>query len=67
MKKKVRVDFSAHCSIVVSVEDSDEMYDDAIKIAEEYITGNPAITPVWEVDDDGTDDADDSEEAVNEV
>ena len=27
MKKKVRVDFSAHTSVVVAVEDDDDMYD----------------------------------------
>lgn len=66
MKKKVRVDFSAHYSVVVAVDDTDDMYDEAVTIAEEYVEGNPSIRPNWEVDDGGFDDVDDDEEAVNE-
>lgn len=66
MKKKVRVDFSAHCSVVVAVDDTDDMYDEAVRIAEEYVEGNPSIRTNWEVDDGGFDDVDDDEEAVNE-
>ena len=59
MKKKVRVDFSAHYSVVVEVEDEESYYDRAAELAEEYIQGNPAIRPEWELDDGGVDDADD--------
>ena len=62
MKKKVRVDFSSHYSVVVEVEANDDMYDNAATLAEEYINGNPAITPSWEIDDGGIDDADDCDE-----
>lgn len=63
--KKVRCDFSAHTSVVVAIPD-DADYDDAAKIAEEYMQTN-SITPIWELDDEGVDDADDSEEAVNKI
>lgn len=59
MKKKVRVDFSAHCSVVVEVEDTDDYYDRASELAEEYLLGNKEINPSWEPDDGGIDDADD--------
>ena len=66
MKKKIRVDFSAHCSVVVSVKESDTMYDDAITIAEHYVEANPIFRPDWEVDDGGVSDADADEEAIND-
>ena len=66
MKKKIRVDFSAHCSVVVSVEEGDEMYDEAVSIAENYVQGNSSIEATWELDDDGVEDVDDYEESVNE-
>ena len=62
MKKKVRVDFSAHYSVVVEVEANDAMYDNAAILAEEYINGNPAIETSWEIDDDGIGDANDCDE-----
>lgn len=67
MKKKFRLDFSAHTSVVVAVDDSDEelMEEEAIRIAQEYLLSGGVETS-WELDDGGLDDADDSEEAVNE-
>ena len=62
MKKKVRVDFSAHCSIVVAVEESDDYLDQAAQLAEKYVDGNPSINPDWEIDDDGVDDAEEDAE-----
>ena len=61
MKKKIRVDFSAHCSVVVELNESEDMYNKAIELAEQYIQGNPAIRPEWEVDDDGVDNASDED------
>ena len=63
--KKVRVDFSAHYSVVVAVEDSYDYYDKAANIAEKYMNGN-SVYPMWDVDDDGVYDVDDSEKAVND-
>ena len=63
--KKVRCDFSAHTSVVVAIPDNAD-YDDAATIAEEYMRTN-RITPIWELDDEGIDDADYSEEAVNNI
>lgn len=61
--KKVRCDFSAHTSIVVAVRDDAEL-DDAIEIAEDYMRTN-SVSPLWELDDEGVDEVDASEEAVN--
>jgi hypothetical protein len=61
MKKKVRVDFSAHTSIVVAVDNTDDYLDRAIELAEDYVT--QCRDAVWEVDDDGVDDVGDDEEA----
>ena len=68
MKKKFRLDFSAHASVVVAVDDSDEelMEEEAIRVAQEYLLSGGIVTS-WELDDGGFDDADDSEEAVNEI
>lgn len=63
--KKVRCDFSAHTSIVVAIPDEAEL-DDAIEIAEEYIK-TKGVTPVWELDDGGVDEVDETEEAVNNL
>ena len=67
MKKKFRLDFSAHTSVVVAVDDCDEelMEEKAIRIAQEYLHRR-GVEASWELDDGGLDDADDSEEAVNE-
>lgn len=62
MKKKVRVDFSAHYSVVVEVEENDVMYENAAILAQQYICGNPAIEPSWEIDDGGVDNADDDDD-----
>jgi hypothetical protein len=59
--KKIRVDFVARCSVVVQVNECDDMYDNAVELAEQYIQGNPEIRPMWEVEDDGVDDADDED------
>lgn len=63
--KKVRCDFSAHTSIVVAIPDEAEL-DDAIEIAEEYMK-TKGVTPVWELDDGGVDEVDETEEAVNNL
>lgn len=55
--KKIRVDFVAHRSVVVQVKECGDMYDNAVELAEQYIQGNPAIVPEWEVEDGGVDDA----------
>lgn len=62
--KKVRVDFSAHVSVVVAVKDGDDYWDRAIELAEARINGGSYITRdvYWEVDDDGVDDADETDE-----
>ena len=59
--KKIRVDFVAHCSVVVQVKEGGYMYDDAAELAEQYIQGNPSIRPEWEVEDGGIDDADEED------
>ena len=63
--KKIRCDFTAHTSIVVAIPDDAEL-DDAIEIAEEQMKTN-SVTPLWEFDDEGVDEVDASEEAVNEI
>lgn len=60
-RKKLRVDFSAHCSVVIELNEGDGMYDEAIELAEQYIHGNPNIRATWEADDDGVSDADEEE------
>ena len=55
--KKIRVDFVAHCSVVVQVKECDDMYDKAAELAEQYIQGNPAIETEWEIEDGGVNDA----------
>ena len=60
-KRKVRVDFSAHYSVVVEVKDDDDYLDKAAEIAENYMDGNKTIIPSWEIDDDGIDDADETD------
>lgn len=61
-RKKIRVDFSAHYSVVVELNESEEMYDEAVELAEQYVQGNPAIIAAWEADDDGVSDADDEDD-----
>lgn len=63
--KKVRCDFSAHTSIVVAIPDDAEL-DDAIEIAEDYMKTNGEHA-LWELDDEGVDEVDPSEEAVNKI
>ena len=60
--KKIRVDLTAHTSIVVGVNECDDMYDKAAEIAESFIQGNPSFDAYWEVDDGGVDDADENDE-----
>ena len=61
-RKKLRVDFSAHCTVVVELNESDGMYDEAMELAEQYVQGNHSITASWEADDDGVSDADDEDD-----
>lgn len=67
MKKKFRLDFSAHTSVVVEVEldDDDAMEEEAIKIAENYLEQR-GVDAEWDLDDGGIEDVDDSEEAINQ-
>lgn len=61
--KKVRVDFSAHMSVVVAVKDGDDYLDRAIETAEEAVNEiGFSQSARWEVDDGGVDDADDTSE-----
>lgn len=61
--KKVRVDFSAHMSVVVAVKDGDDYLGRAAKIAEEAVIDYGFVRgATWEVDDGGVDDADDTDE-----
>ena len=59
--KKVRVDFSAHISVVVAVKDGDDYLDRAVETAEKSIN-EVGFSAIWEVDDDGVDDANDTDE-----
>lgn len=64
---KVRLDYSAHISVVVEVpgDDLDENVEfEAMKIAEDYLHGN-GVHADWELDDGGVDVVDDDENAVN--
>lgn len=54
--KKVRVDFVAHMSLVVAVEDGVDYLNRAVDVALEHVY-DADYTPVWEVEDDGVDDA----------
>lgn len=65
--RKVRLDFSAHCSVVVEVPDTENYEEEAIKEAENYLFGNPSVYVSWELDDGGIDDADEDDEPVNSV
>lgn len=61
--KKVRVDFSAHMSVVVGVKDGDDYLDRAIETAENAVNElRFRQSATWEVDDGGVDDADDMDE-----
>lgn len=61
--KKVRVDFSAHMSVVVAVKDGDDYLDRAIETAENAVNElRFRQSATWEVDDGGVDDADDMDE-----
>lgn len=62
MKKKVRVDFSAHIYIVVAVEDGDDYLDRASNLAKEYVVDNQSLRTVWELDDGGVDDANEEDD-----
>lgn len=55
--RNVRIDFSAHISVVARVEDGDDYLDRAAELAEDFLNGNPSIHPVWEIDDVGIEDA----------
>ena len=63
--KKVRCDFSAHTSVVVSIPDDAEL-DDAIDIAENYLRTH-TVSAQWELDDEGVDEVDETEDAVNNL
>ena len=61
--KKVRVDFSAHMSVVVAVKDGDDYLDRATELAEEAVNElRFRQSAYWEVDDGGVDDANDTDE-----
>ena len=65
--KKVRLDFSAHCSVVVEVPDVDNYEDEAVELAENYLSGNNNVYVSWELDDGGIEDADEDDEAINSI
>ena len=61
--KKVRVDFSAHMSVVVAVKDGDDYLDRAAEIAKVAVNEQCFRQgTIWEVDDGGVDDANNSDE-----
>lgn len=61
--KKVRVDFSAHMSVVVAVKDGDDYLDRAVKKAEDAVNElGFRQSARWEVDDGGVDDANNADE-----
>lgn len=59
--KKVRVDFSAHKSIVVAVKEGDDYFERAMDIASEYANMENGRV-FWEIDDGGVDDAMDTDD-----
>ncbi|MBP5723379.1 MAG: hypothetical protein J6X18_07380 [Bacteroidales bacterium] len=60
------MDFSAHQSVVVEVPDDENQEENAIAIAEEYLSSN-GVCSIWELDDEGiTEDVED-DEPVNDV
>lgn len=61
--RKVIVDFVAHRSVVVALND-DEDSDKAIEMAQDYVERNNAMSPMWDYED--FDDTDDNAEAINE-
>lgn len=63
---KYRLDFTAHKSIVIEVPNGVNSEDEAIKIAQHYLSGNNVITE-WELDDEGIMQVDDNCEAVNHI
>ena len=64
---KLRLDFSAHHSVVVEVPDDENQEKNAIAIAEEYLDSN-GVCPIWELDDEGiTDDDVEDAEPINYV
>ena len=56
--KKIRVDFVAHYSVVVAINECENVYDKAVELAESYVANSPSVRPSWEVEGDGVDDAD---------
>ena len=64
--RKLRLDFVAHTSLVVEVEDNEKAEATAIKIAEKELRSN-GFFPEWELEDGGIEDLepDDDEVPVN--
>lgn len=64
---KLRLDYSAHQSVVVEVPDDENQEDNAIAIAYDYLASN-GVYPMWELDDEGIseDDVEDAE-PVNDI
>ena len=64
---KVRLDYSAHISVVVNVPGDSllDVEDLAVEIAENYLHGAD-VRADWELDDDGIEEEDESCEAVND-
>lgn len=64
---KLRLDYSAHQSVVVEVPDDENQEVNAIAIAYEYLASN-GVCPMWELEDEGIseDDVEDAE-PVNDI
>lgn len=66
--KKVRLYFTAHCSVVVETPVDDEDYSQAIETAQNSLNGLKGMIPDWEFDDGGVDeDVDDNEQPINSI
>ena len=55
--KKIRVDFVAHISVVVDVNESEDAYEVAEELAQTYVDCNPSIKAKWQIEDGGINDA----------
>lgn len=64
---KLRLDFSAHESVVVEVPDDEHQEENAIAIAAEYLSRN-GLCPIWDLDDEGISEDDvENVEPVNDI
>lgn len=65
--KKVRLDYTAHISVVVEVPNDEDWFDNAISVAADYLYGYRGVKakPMWELDDGGVEEVGKEEEAIN--